>query len=551
MTRWLRYRALTATVFLLLGGNGSRKVHAFTRIPSRIPQQHSMSLRRHRQPHSLMLKLQATATTADEDSVHPASYQWTRPTLDIAVPALIGMMAGKLSFTSDGILDESSKKISCSSHFLRLFYAIDPLLSLMDTAFVGHLGAIELASLGACTSIFHLAFNAFRATTTATTSLVSSALQRSPEEAKEVTQLSLSLGIIMGLTVLIGLRSSGTWCLKTMGIPRNSPLFPPAHAYLNTRLWAAPTVLGIVVAEGAFRGYANTKIPLIASLVAAMINLVLDPVMIFPMGLGVMGAAAATALSQVGAATIYAYFLKKKQMLPTRNSHVSLNRIKVIQTILGANMAMFAKQGSLLLAWAYATSKATRLGAAHVAAHQVALSFWLVFALLLDGAAVSAQVLMSKAHGAKDVKQIRSLSSYMTKFAIGQGLISTLLITCLGTFIPELFTTDKTIQYYLHQLMPHLAAQQVLISLTFVLESMSAGASQFNLLAVGTTLSTIVAVLRLKDATDVMSIWSRGIVTLFVGRFFTAMIGTARINGLFAWRQRRKQKTDGHGTAIK
>lgn len=418
------------------------------------------------------------------------------------------------------------------THHPHIYTFVDPLLSLMDTAFVGRLGAIELASLGACTSIFHLAFNAFRATTTATTSLVSTALQRDQNQAKEVTQLSLSLGIIMGLTVLIGLRCSGTFCLKTMGISKTSLLFPPALSYLNTRLWAAPAVLFIVVAEGAFRGYANTKIPLVASIVAAAINLVLDPVLMFPLGLGVMGAAAATALSQFGAAGVYGYFLGTKKMLPSRNQHVPLNRLQVIRTILGANMAMFAKQGSLLLAWAYATSKATRLGAAHVAAHQVALSFWLVFALLLDGAAVSAQVLMSKAYGANDTRQVSSLSKYMTKVAIGQGLLSTLLITGLGTFVPQLFTTDKTIQHYLHQLMPHLAAQQVLISCTFVFESMVAGANQFNLLAVGTTLSTILSVARLRDATDVMSIWSRGIVTLFVGRLLTSMIGMAQINGL-------------------
>jgi MATE family multidrug resistance protein len=469
-----------------------------------------------------------TAASVDDADSQPIKYRWTRPTLDIAVPALIGMMA-------------------------------DPLLSLMDTAFVGRVGAIELASLGACTSIFHLAFHAFRATTTATTSLVSSALQSSPEEAKEVTQLSLSLGIVMGFSVLIGLRATGTWCLGTMGISQTSPLFPPAHAYLNTRLWAAPPVLGIVVAEGAFRGYANTRIPLIASCVAALINLVLDPILMFPLGLGVTGAAAATALSQFGAAAVYAFFLDKKKMLPSRRKKIvrgskkattttSFNRIQVIRTILGANIAMFAKQGSLLLAWAYATSKATRLGAAHVAAHQVALSFWLVFALLLDGAAVSAQVLMSKSTA--NLNKIRSLSKYMTKFAVAQGVASTMLISILGTFVPELFTKDVVIQRFLHQLMPHLAAQQVLISLTFVLESMAAGANQFNLLAAGTTLSTLLSVLLLKGATDVTSIWSRGIVTLFLGRFLTSVVAVMRVNRLFPWQTSTTKESNngGNGT---
>ena len=410
----------------------------------------------------------------------------------------------------------------------------------MDTAFVGRVGPTELASLGACTSIFHLAFNAFRATTTATTSLVASSLEKNPAEAKEVTQLSLTLGLVLGLCVMTALRLGGTWCLGTMGIPTTSPLFPPAHAYLQTRQWAAPAVLYIVVAEGAFRGYGNTKIPLLASGVAALINLILDPVMMFPMGMGVMGAAAATALSQLGAAIVYGVFLKRKKMLPQPHHHVAVNRWKVIQTILGANVAMMAKQGSLLLAWAYATAKATRLGTAHVAAHQVALSFWLVFALFLDGAAVSAQVLMSRASATKDMPQMRSLTKYMIKFATWQGLASTALITLLGTIVPTLFTSDPTIRHFLHQLMPHLAAQQLLISLTLVVESLAVGGNQFAFLAAGTTLSTLVAVHRLRQATDVMSIWSRGIVTLFAGRLITAIIATARVNGLLSRKNNQK-----------
>eukprot|EP00957_Ditylum_brightwellii_P210611 15365175-Ditylum_brightwellii.AAC.2 len=56
---------------------------------------------------------------------------------------------------------------------------------------------------------------------------------------------------------------------------------------------------------------------------------------------------------------------------------------------------MFTKQGLLLVGWAYATRRAAQLGPDHVVAHQVALSLWLVFALIMDGVAVAAQVIMS------------------------------------------------------------------------------------------------------------------------------------------------------------
>jgi putative MATE family efflux protein len=453
---------------------------------------------------SAALSLSSTASSADQDEdedseevdlkiVRP-NYRWTPQNFELAIPALVGMLA-------------------------------DPLLSLMDTAYVGRVGATELAALGACTSIFHLAFNAFRATTTATTSLVGNA--ESEEERRHIIKVSLSLGAVLGVVVMTVLQMSGSWCLATMGVSANSPLFKPASAYLGTRLWAAPAVLCIVVAEGAFRGYGDTKIPLLASLAASLINLVLDPLLMFPLGMGVAGAAAATGISQVGAVLVYAYFLVKRRMLPQKGANSSVRTGGIIKTILGANLAMVCKQGSLLLAWAYATARATRIGSAHVAAHQVALSCWLVFALILDGAAVSAQVLMSRSLG--NAKKVRSLVAYMTRFACIQGLATTCLILLASPYLPNLFTSDQAIRGHLHSLMPQLAWQQLLVSLTLVTESLAVGGTQFKLLAFGTTISTVVAMWQLQHATDVVSIWAKGIVTLFVGRLITAAIGTLMV----------------------
>jgi hypothetical protein len=63
----------------------------------------------------------------------------------------------------------------------------------------------------------------------------------------------------------------------------------------------------------------------------------------------------------------------------------------------------------------------------------------------------------------------------------------------------------------------------------------AAGAIQFNLLAGDATFSTLCTMLLLKGATDVTSIWSRGIVTLYLGRFMTSVIAVVRVNRLFSW----------------
>ena len=108
------------------------------------------------------------------------------------------------------------------------------------------------------------------------------------------------------------------------------------------------------------------------------------------------------------------------------------------------------------------------------------------------------------------------------------------VLFALGPFVPTLFTTDAIIRHHIGLLIPHLAVQQLLISMTLVVESLVAGGQQFSLLAWGTLFSTIVAVQTMQSATNVEQIWYRGINLLFAGRLLSSLLGLARINGIFS-----------------
>mmetsp|Transcript_25203 Transcript_25203/g.51448 ORF Transcript_25203/g.51448 Transcript_25203/m.51448 type:complete len:431 (-) Transcript_25203:1908-3200(-) len=414
----------------------------------------------------------------------------------------------------------------------------DPLLSMMDTAYIGRLGANSLAALGVCTSIFYMSFYGFLATKTATTTLVASA--SSDKEAALVTSTSLQLGVAAGFLVMFGLRLFGRQCLSAMGVASSSEIFPYALTYLNTRCLSAPFFLLITVAEGALRGYGDTKIPLLASTATAAAMVALEPLLMFVLGWQIKGAAAAMGLSQVAGASVYAYFLrqrfaqmkndKKKEEKEGEANQAQITRSKILLDIAKANFSMIIKQGSLLFTWAYATKSATRLGAAHVAAHQVALSFWMVFAYVLDAVSVGAQVLLSKAR--KSVPEMRSVSKYMISVAVAQGLAITLIIAGLGPHVPSFFTQDESVIAQLKTLMPVLSLQQVLISLTFVMEALAAGGSQFSLLGIGTALSALAAVLLMRRANSVLEIWTGGVLAMFVGRLIAATFGVLNVNAL-------------------
>jgi Na+-driven multidrug efflux pump len=68
--------------------------------------------------------------------------------------------------------------------------------------------------------------------------------------------------------------------------------------YLRVAALGAPTATLWLVVNGIFRGLGDTTTPLVWALLFTLMNAVLDPILIFPLGLGAAGAAAGTAISQ-------------------------------------------------------------------------------------------------------------------------------------------------------------------------------------------------------------------------------------------------------------
>jgi Na+-driven multidrug efflux pump len=283
----------------------------------------------------------------------------------------------------------------------------------------------------------------------------------------------------------------------------------------------------------------------VAASFAGFINLILDPILMFPLKMGMMGAAAATALSQYAATGVYGWRMVRRGMLPqtTTKDTVTTTVISVphvVKAILGANLAMLAKQGSLLVFYTYATALATRLGPAHVATHQVALSFFWLVTYVTDSGSVSGQVLMSQSMSSSssspDPIKVRSLTRYMIQYAIAQGLVVSALVASLARVVATVFTQDPTIRALLLQIMPYMAMQQTLVSLCLVLEGLAIGGNQFRFMASGTVVATCFAMRQLARATSAVEIWSNAVTVFFSIRLLNAIIGVMRVH----WKLRRK-----------
>ena len=143
---------------------------------------------------------------------------------------------------------------------------IDPILSLIDTAWVRSIGSkYALGAVAASTELFTMTFAASLALRESSSSTIArlTAAGRNRDAAqfsRRSVQIGLATGVLGGL--LLASPRTAPFCVGLMGAHRGSPLFADALAYARVRALGLPFSLGCSAMEGAFRGLGNTRVAL-------------------------------------------------------------------------------------------------------------------------------------------------------------------------------------------------------------------------------------------------------------------------------------------------
>ena len=298
--------------------------------------------------------------------------------------------------------------------------AIDPLLTLIDTAFVARVGVDELAALGVDTAILGFVFFGFNFLAYATTPLVAQALGRgNTEEARRWVGDAVLLAVGLGLVAAALVEVLAPWFVGLMGATED--VAGPAVSYLRIRGIATPAVLLVTAAHGAFRGYQDTRTPLLVALGINVVNLVLDPLLIFVAGLGLEGAALGTVVAQwVGA--IWFLVLIRRRRMADRPGPLK-QAIPTILSLARSGVLVAIRTGFLLAGLTIAAATATRLGPSEIAAHQVVMQVWLLAAMVADSFAIAAQALVGEAVGSGDSLRVDRLSTRLLAWGVATGVV--------------------------------------------------------------------------------------------------------------------------------
>jgi MATE family multidrug resistance protein len=369
--------------------------------------------------------------------------------------------------------------------------AADPLVSMVDTVFVGRLGVVPLAALGVNTSIFAMSFIVFNFLAYGTTPMVARAVGRGDRTgAGDVVLQALLLAVVVGGVATLMLEALAGPIVALMGA--GPDLREPALSYLRIRALAGPAVLLVTAGHGAFRGYQDMRTPLLVTLALNVVNLVLDPLFIFGFGWGLRGAALATLIAQWIGALWFVHLL-----LRSRRHELGIQprvpRLAEIRPFLRVGGELALRTLALVGTMTLATAVATRIGTVQVAAHQIGTQIWLLLAMIVDSLAVAAQALVAGYRGSGNIAMARRASNRLLVWGLASGFALGGLFFLLAPVLTTLFTNDPAVLAALAGIYPFVVAMQPLNAIVFVWDGVFMGAERFRFLAVQMAVSALCA----------------------------------------------------------
>ena len=179
--------------------------------------------------------------------------------------------------------------------------------SLIDLFWVGRLGPVSVAAVSMSATVLMLLNPMIMGLSTGTVALVARAMgAKNAAAASAAAGQSLLLSLMIGLVSAVAGWALSGLALRILGAEPN--VVVPGAAYLRICMAGSFTVYLLFIGNAALQGAGDTHTPMLVMVLSNVLNILLDPLLIFGVGpfprLGVAGAALATVAAQAVAAAV-------------------------------------------------------------------------------------------------------------------------------------------------------------------------------------------------------------------------------------------------------
>ena len=316
-----------------------------------------------------------------------------------------------------------------------------PLLGLVDTAIVGHMGAaVYIGAIAVGSMMFNLVYWLFGFLRMSTSGLTAQA--RGRRDFREMSrQLSQSVLVALVVSVVLLLLQWPLYQLLLWLIGPTADVRPLVKVYFRIVIWGAPATLTLYALSGWYIGMQNTRTPMVISIIQNVVNIVASLVLVYGLDMKVEGVALGTVIAQ------YAGLAVAVAKVPFR-----FFRRETAESSSGAAKGAWKLEGALFLRTLclvavnlYFTSAGARQGSTILAVNTLLMQLYLLFSYIMDGFAYAGEALGGRYWGAQDLSAYRDVVRKLFCWGAGMTLLFTAVYVVGGMPFLQMLTDEPSV----------------------------------------------------------------------------------------------------------
>lgn len=329
-----------------------------------------------------------------------------------------------------------------------------PLLALVDTTIVGHLGSASyIAAIALGGMIFNMIYWLFNFLRMGTGGLTAQAYGANQHQATNYILLR-SLTIAGGIALTLLLLQRPIFQVTFHFVTATAEVRSLASIYFNILIWGAPAMLALYSFTGWFLGMQNARIPMCIAITQNVVNIAVSTLLVFGCHLKIEGVALGTLISQYTALLLAVIFCLTKFDVKQHFELKAILDINTLKRFFQINRDIFLRTLCLIAVTTYFTSAGSTQGELTLAANTLLMQFFIIFSYFMDGFAYAGEALGGRYFGAHDRLNFQRVTRCLFAWGGALSVLFFFIYFLSGTSLLHLLTDDSQVINRAQQYLP-------------------------------------------------------------------------------------------------
>ena len=261
--------------------------------------------------------------------------------------------------------------------------------------------------------------------------------QKKPKEASKGVGNGIALSVILSLVLCI---LGGLFLPQIINVFGCTPeLRQYALSYGYVIVIGIPFMIIGTTLNSIIRADGNPRYAMITMILGAVLNIILDYILMYPLNMGVRGAAIATITSQIVTAILNVAYIRKFKSIKFEKSSLRL-KLKTCKEIIGLGISSFITEMSFVVLMAFENNLLSMYGAQSefgaeipITVLGIVMKISQILNSIIIGIAAGSQPIIGYNYGAQNFDRVKKT----LKYVLGISLIISTIAFGLFQLIPE------------------------------------------------------------------------------------------------------------------